>query len=909
MKRILLIITLICMMTMPVFAVGGTYTTNLLFYMPAYGAYGTDEFDEYNAYMEIADLQITANETAAGDENICDVSGAMWTGNTETFITITYQDSNNTVDAVVPVKDEDNLASDSATHLATQQSIKAYIDAASGVLTEEQVEDYVGGMLGGTETNIAVDYQDASNDIDFVVTLRTEEEIEDFVGTMLGGTETLIAVDYQDASNDIDFVVTIPEDHITATMLIDDNSPADEDIYCYESTGPTGHWYSRAEVGIGTATAITDGLIVEADLSEVDGSPNDEEILTYEHDTTNFEWHTLAELSIAATGQTFYIGTTQVAINRGSGALTLAGLTLTTPDIGTPSAGTLTNCSFPTLNQNTTGTAANLSGTPDLPNGTTATTQSAADNSTKLATTAYADNAGGAATAWDDIGAPDANDEIDFGNYIIELKIGDFRIGDGGANYVRFDSAEAITFAGTFDIDLPNDSVDATDINFNFATSSSEAGEATTFNVTDNESESLACPIIFVDGATGSQGAESDDTDFTYNPSTGTMKLTALDLTTALPDAEVADNITIDLATLATTLTITDNESTAENNPIVFVEAGDLDGGDLGLESDGTCYYTPSTGKITTTGFVGALTGQADTVATITTLAPDTATTQATQASITTCVNLTTVGTIGTGTWQGTAIADAYVPDNITIDLATLATTITVTDNESTNEANPICFVAGADPDGGSLGIETDGTMTYNPSTGVITTTGFAGALTGNVTGNASGSSGSCTGLAATATALATARTIGGVSFDGTAAIIPRDSNHYHALGSDEDYSGITDTVTVGYTTAIGDLMYFDWTAGEWLEAQADAIGTTPAMRIALEVKNDGQTCLALVQGYIRDDDAFDFGAARIYLNDDTAGLCDDTAPAESGDQIQLVGIGVSADILYFCPSIDVGEI
>lgn len=46
----------------------------------------------------------------------------------------------------------------------------------------------------------------------------------------------------------------------------------------------------------------------------------------------------------AAIAQTFYIGTTQVAINRTSAALTLAGITLTTPDIGTPAAGTLTNC-------------------------------------------------------------------------------------------------------------------------------------------------------------------------------------------------------------------------------------------------------------------------------------------------------------------------------------------------------------------------------------------------------------------------------------------------------------------------------------------------------------------------------------------------------------------------------------
>jgi len=41
--------------------------------------------------------------------------------------------------------------------------------------------------------------------------------------------------------------------------------------------------------------------------------------------------------------QTMYIGTTGVAINRGTAALTLAGITLTTPDIGTPSAGVLTN--------------------------------------------------------------------------------------------------------------------------------------------------------------------------------------------------------------------------------------------------------------------------------------------------------------------------------------------------------------------------------------------------------------------------------------------------------------------------------------------------------------------------------------------------------------------------------------
>lgn len=63
------------------------------------------------------------------------------------------------------------------------------------------------------------------------------------------------------------------------------------------------------------------------------------------------------------------------------------------------------------------------------------------------------------------------------------------------------------------------------------------------------------------------------------------------------------------------------------------------------------------------------------------------------------------------------------------------------------------------------------GTFTTLAGTVITASTNFAGNLTGNVTGNVSGSSGSTTGNAATATALQNARTIGGVSFDGTGNI------------------------------------------------------------------------------------------------------------------------------------------
>ena len=52
--------------------------------------------------------------------------------------------------------------------------------------------------------------------------------------------------------------------------------------------------------------------------------------------------------------------------------------TLITPVLGTPSSGDLTNCTFPTLNQNTSGSAASLSATLDVTSGGTGQTTAAA---------------------------------------------------------------------------------------------------------------------------------------------------------------------------------------------------------------------------------------------------------------------------------------------------------------------------------------------------------------------------------------------------------------------------------------------------------------------------------------------------------------------------------------------------
>jgi len=75
--------------------------------------------------------------------------------------------------------------------------------------------------------------------------------------------------------------------------------------------------------------------------------------------------------STATTGVVLVAGTLSV-VNGGTGANSSTGSgsvvlstspTLVTPILGTPTSGNLVNCTFPTLNQNTTGNAANLSAT------------------------------------------------------------------------------------------------------------------------------------------------------------------------------------------------------------------------------------------------------------------------------------------------------------------------------------------------------------------------------------------------------------------------------------------------------------------------------------------------------------------------------------------------------------------
>ncbi len=177
--------------------------------------------------------------------------------------------------------------------------------------------------------------------------------------------------------------------------------------------------------------------------------------------------------------------------------------------------------------------------------------------------------------------------------------------------------------------------------------------------------------IIIERGSTGNDALfmwdESAD-KFALGTTTDNASSTGnLNMTTGTLVANIEGNVTGDVtgtastATVATTVTITDNESTNEDNAIIFTAGGDVDGGNIGLESDGNLTYNPSTGRLTATQLSGTIQTAA-------------------QANITSLGTLTTL-TVDNVIINGTTIGHTDDTDLITLadGIATVAGEISVT--------------------------------------------------------------------------------------------------------------------------------------------------------------------------------------------------------------------------------------
>ena len=105
-------------------------------------------------------------------EVVSDTVGAMFTGNTETGITATYQDADNTIDLVVGTLNQSTTGNAAtATALETARTIHGVsFDGTGNIDLSEVISDTVGAMFtSNTETGITVTYEDTDNTIDLAV--------------------------------------------------------------------------------------------------------------------------------------------------------------------------------------------------------------------------------------------------------------------------------------------------------------------------------------------------------------------------------------------------------------------------------------------------------------------------------------------------------------------------------------------------------------------------------------------------------------------------------------------------------------------------------------------------------------------------------------------------------------------
>ena len=205
---------------------------------------------------------------------------------------------------------------------------------------------------------------------------------------------------------------------------------------------------------------------------------------------------------------------------------------------------------------------------------------------------------------------------------------------------------------------------------------------------------------------------------------------------------------------------------------------------------------------------------------------------------------------------------------------------VDVTANNSTDETIFPVFVDGQT---GEQGLETDSGFTYNPSSGTLTATIFVGALTGN---------------SSSATALANARTIGGVSFDGTANINLPGVN----TGGNQDTSGNAATATALATARTIHGVSFDGSANiDLSEVIQDTVGamvssnTESGISVSYE---DGDGTLDFSVSGITSSMITDGTIATADIADDAITNAKIADNAVTADQISVSGNGTSGQAL-----------
>lgn len=126
-------------------------------------------------------------------------------------------------------------------------------------------------------------------------------------------------------------------------------------------------------------------------------------------------------------------------------------------------------------------------------------------------------------------------------------------------------------------------------------------------------------------------------------------------------------------------------------------------------------------------------------------------------------------------------------------------------------------------------------------------------------------------------------------------------------LGGDHIWSGITTSMIAGIALTIGQAVYVGGDSKMEL-ADADGAATMPIIALATGSITENAYGEFLMQGFFRDN-TWDWTPGGLLYASVTPGGLSQTAPVGSGDQVQVVGVAITADIIHFNPSYELVEI
>jgi hypothetical protein len=374
--------------------------------------------------------------------------------------------------------------------------------------------------------------------------------------------------------------------------------------------------------------------------------------------------------------------------------------------------------------------------------------------------------------------------------------------------------------------------------------------------------------------------------------------------------------ITADGGSVPTTITVADT-----TDATAFVALFESATGDLGPKTDGGITYNATTGTLTVTAIASALTGNvtgdvsgnAGTVtfadeATDTTCFIAFATAASGSLAPKTNANMTFNSNTGVVTFASSVLTTTDINGG-TIDATTIGASTPSTGVFTTLVAGSTTslLLGTAGSAVGNIGFRnaTSGTITLAPVTGALgTVTLTLPAITDTI-------------VTLTATQTLTNKTLtsptlttpSAFTTGGTITLAENTSIALDPAGSaDGKYTGITISGTAGAALAFGDLVYLASADSRWELADADAATTADRMlgMCVLAAASDGDPTVLLLMGQIRADAAFPaltIGSA-VYVGE-TAGDIQVAIPTGADNVIRRVGYALTADEIYFNPSMD----